>query len=303
MIRKSPNGFYIQNGNESLPVRIERYPFGEWLNSCFKALFAEKPEMSEIWTNPTFDASEKNRLIEEATEYYFLRRFASRFHVSYSPKGNWKIFNRKELSPLIPDNRILDLFTQPMEERPIFANIQRIENKVDYCVFNDSGDLIGCYDDNNFLLPKGSLIMKINKGLIIDTPVYNLRFRASCDGCSCSLPIDFAKYYLGFRKRTARNVDVQIEIHRKLNSYLFAKHRKLYKEMTEFIDHFEESISYHRFFDKYDWERMCIQSGMIELVKTCSFDFENFKKVSIEPGGGIAWYNGFDFCPNYLKEL
>lgn len=26
-------------------------------------------------------------------------------------------------------------------------------------------------------------------------------------------------------------------------------------------------------------------------------------KVSIEPGGGIAWYNGYDFCPNYLKQL
>jgi len=32
-------------------------------------------------------------------------------------------------------------------------------------------------------------------------------------------------------------------------------------------------------------------------------EYENFKKVSIELGGGIAWYNGFDFCPNYLKEL
>jgi hypothetical protein len=32
-------------------------------------------------------------------------------------------------------------------------------------------------------------------------------------------------------------------------------------------------------------------------------EYEIFKKVSIEPGGGIAWYNGCDFCPNYLKEL
>jgi len=31
--------------------------------------------------------------------------------------------------------------------------------------------------------------------------------------------------------------------------------------------------------------------------------YENFKKVYIEPGGGIAWSNGFDFCPNFLKEL
>lgn len=32
-------------------------------------------------------------------------------------------------------------------------------------------------------------------------------------------------------------------------------------------------------------------------------DYEKFKKVFIEPGGGIAWENGFDFCPNFLKEL
>ncbi len=32
-------------------------------------------------------------------------------------------------------------------------------------------------------------------------------------------------------------------------------------------------------------------------------DYEKFKQAFIEPGGGIAWQNGYDFCPNYLKEL
>ena len=32
-------------------------------------------------------------------------------------------------------------------------------------------------------------------------------------------------------------------------------------------------------------------------------DYEKFKEVFIEPGGGIAWKNGYDFCPNYLREL
>lgn len=31
--------------------------------------------------------------------------------------------------------------------------------------------------------------------------------------------------------------------------------------------------------------------------------YEKFKQVFIEPGGGIAWDNGYDFCPNFLKEL
>ena len=32
-------------------------------------------------------------------------------------------------------------------------------------------------------------------------------------------------------------------------------------------------------------------------------NYEKFKQVFIEPGGGIAWENGYDICPNFLKEL
>lgn len=30
---------------------------------------------------------------------------------------------------------------------------------------------------------------------------------------------------------------------------------------------------------------------------------EKFNEVYIEEGGGLAWPNGFDICPNYLKSL
>ena len=32
-------------------------------------------------------------------------------------------------------------------------------------------------------------------------------------------------------------------------------------------------------------------------------DEDFFDKVSVESSGGIIWPNGFDFCPNYLREL
>jgi hypothetical protein len=28
-----------------------------------------------------------------------------------------------------------------------------------------------------------------------------------------------------------------------------------------------------------------------------------FTQVTTEPGGGIAWPNGFDLCPEFLREL
>jgi hypothetical protein len=27
-----------------------------------------------------------------------------------------------------------------------------------------------------------------------------------------------------------------------------------------------------------------------------------FRQVTLEEGGGIAWPNGYDFCPNFLRE-
>ena len=27
-----------------------------------------------------------------------------------------------------------------------------------------------------------------------------------------------------------------------------------------------------------------------------------FQKVMLEDGGGIAWPNGYDFCPNFLRD-
>jgi len=29
---------------------------------------------------------------------------------------------------------------------------------------------------------------------------------------------------------------------------------------------------------------------------------ERFSEVYIEEGGGLAWPNGYDFCPNYLHD-
>jgi len=32
-------------------------------------------------------------------------------------------------------------------------------------------------------------------------------------------------------------------------------------------------------------------------------DTEYFKQVRIDDFGGITWSNGFDFCPNFLREI
>jgi hypothetical protein len=62
-----------------------------------------------------------------------------------------------------------------------------------------------------------------------------------------------------------------------------------YHLWLKFSDDTEKVINFRPFLGK----------GFIKEL----LDDENFKKVDIEPGGGIAWYNGYDFCPEYLKQL
>ena len=38
-------------------------------------------------------------------------------------------------------------------------------------------------------------------------------------------------------------------------------------------------------------------------ISTKLLDVDYFNRVKIDDFGGITWKNGFDFCPNYLREL
>ena len=44
--------------------------------------------------------------------------------------------------------------------------------------------------------------------------------------------------------------------------------------------------------------RPFIGKGISALLK----DEAYFRQVFIEEGGGIAWPNGYDFCPNFLRD-
>ena len=54
-----------------------------------------------------------------------------------------------------------------------------------------------------------------------------------------------------------------------------------------------------------DGESKTINFGSLigKGVSALLLDKEYFNKALIDNGGGIEWPNGFDFCPNYLKEF
>ena len=62
-----------------------------------------------------------------------------------------------------------------------------------------------------------------------------------------------------------------------------------YRIWIKFTDGFESVVNIKPFLGK----------GITnELLSPASFN-----KVNIESGGGLAWENGFDICPNSLREM
>ncbi|MBU4226204.1 MAG: DUF2442 domain-containing protein [Anaerolineales bacterium] len=45
-----------------------------------------------------------------------------------------------------------------------------------------------------------------------------------------------------------------------------------------------------------------IQPFIREGISAALWDEAYFRKVQLEDGGGICWDNGYDFCPNFLRD-
>lgn len=67
----------------------------------------------------------------------------------------------------------------------------------------------------------------------------------------------------------------------------------------EFLGDYKIHIYFEDGFDsEIDFESFLQKGFARELLNTV-----NFKQAYIESGGGLAWKNGFDFCPNFLYEI
>lgn len=74
-----------------------------------------------------------------------------------------------------------------------------------------------------------------------------------------------------------------------MNEIINIKILNNYRLLIKFKDGFEGELDVRPFLSKGFARELLEQS--------------QFEKVFIEPGGGLAWPNGFDMCPNFLREI
>jgi hypothetical protein len=259
-------GFFIQNEKYSVPVRCESYRYSEWLNIYFQAALAEDAELARIWKDPLVSQTEKDKLISEATEYFFITSLLSLFKKCFSVRNRTTTLTRNNIPEILRSNRFLELFSRPREQRPMFANVEINKELSIQFSSHEPNEAFAFFEEFCFTLPKRSRFLREGKWLILDTPLFKLQFHASYDGYAIGLPIDFARYYLGFKKNTARRVNAVIKTRIKLRALFYLRSWHLINDLFNGIELTEESFSKFHFFKKINWDQIYTQSRVIENI-------------------------------------
>jgi hypothetical protein len=141
-------------------------------------------------------ASPDRRLIMEATEYFILEMLSTHltdyFNDEKFKEENLTTIERKDIPHVLLENRFLNLFSKPMEERAAFKD-RYIPKGI-----RGSSQVGGAeFSYFDLILPTKSKVSRIDgKTFEISTQKFSLQVTISYMGTDELLPTNFERYYL-----------------------------------------------------------------------------------------------------------
>ncbi len=254
-------GLFIQKGKTRIPVRCEGYPYSNWLNIYLQAIFAEKPLMKNLWEE---NLQERKKLIEEATEYYLITLILT--HLSeYSEKEKYEI-TRFDVDSLTSSNRYLNLFSTAMNKRKIFDG-EEIDKSLTFKYATDeNNNIAGLFEEFHYKFQYKCNLKKEGSVIILETPFMILKLKVRYNYNAIHLPIDFCRFYLGFKKNSGQRVNLAIQRSIKWTVFLIPKYWKYIKPFFSLKELLTENFSSSYFFNSFDWNTLYIQSRIIENI-------------------------------------
>ena len=258
-------------------IPIARYEFSEDFGRYLQALVAENKAFERIWAdNPltgfAFEDGKavvrtppSSKLLREAVEYYVLNELS--LHLSSHFENNPRIsekaiarLGRRDIPSVLLDNRCLELFSRPMEEREAFtpeeersrANRRQPAGRVVHA----AGRGGAIYDEFELILPaKASVTLGQEASLQVHTRRVQIDVTVRFDGANANLPRDFERLYLGRKllDLTVYGVSVAINVKFACWALLTAAGWEYYRWLDSFIDRIGAGFSFERFLEDVGW--------------------------------------------------
>ncbi len=277
-------GFFIFNKENNKIIDIYRYDFSSMLKDCLKDAFAEDKALKSIWENEPlsvnefFEESKSREIIQEASEYYALSKLSTHLE-DYFNKDEFaddeelKEFERNELPEILLNNRFIELFSKPMDQRSHFLEekYQNIDKESDIKINDTNHKIVWAniptedghiiYEKFSLTLPKNSEIERINnQKIIVKMDLINLEIKIEFLGFSTILPKGFPEYYLDIDLANfidnyiVFNVVFQFRVNFRLYSLFTTRGRNYYNWIDSYLNKMKKQIARKDFFKEIGWD-------------------------------------------------
>jgi len=254
---------------------VPGYELAEEVHNYLQGAFAENSALLRLWQE---QPKEADRLLTEVIEYCILRTLSNHleeyFHGKTFKKENLTTYGRVDIPSVLLSNRFLELFSQPMAQRPAFIGM--IDNDIDNTVaaWGANGAFFEKFD---LILPKGSIVKRPEKSKIaIETKKLKILIAVRYDGYSTNLPRNFEELYLHLPHEVEYtdegprvlynpyeiHVDIQITV--KSRAMLSNSGWEYYRWVDSFLERIEKEVSREAFFNRIQWESVV---SLLECLK------------------------------------
>jgi hypothetical protein len=284
------SGFFIVDYAEKKAISVSRYSYSEDLSLYLRSACAESPDIKMVWEKSLYIpdstnkidlknideerierevrarsnkylASPDRRLIIEATEYFVLKMLSTHltdyFNDEKFQEENLTKFERKDIPQVLLENRFLNLFSKPMEERAAFK-----DHYISKRTRGASGEGGADFSHFELILPIKSKVSRIDeKTFEINTKKFTLQVTISYLGAGHLLPTDFKEYYLRMLDQSSipsmvkeKSIDIEVKVFFKNSIFLSTTGLQYYEWIDRFLDKLEEEFSQSYFFKKIGWD-------------------------------------------------
>lgn len=265
-------GFIIYHKKNNEIINVPRYQYSEDMHLHLNAAFFENEALKKIWNKESLeniygvDADEEKgirslQLIRELTEYLVLQRLSIHltdyFQDDKFKKENLREFNRNDIPDVLLKNRFLELFSKPMEDRPTFVDETFDDEDTKKGIVEAIYTKEAIYERFNLVLPKESIVRRINKNNIqIETKRCTINIEVCFDGIGAMIPFSYKNYYLDLHESddvVEFQVVVEIKVYFKLLTFFSRTGWEYYQWVDSFLESLNEYISQQTFFENIGW--------------------------------------------------
>jgi purine-nucleoside phosphorylase len=300
------SGFFIVDYLDKKVIPVSRYPYSENLSRYLESACAESQDIKMVLERSIYvpDTTikiprEKNidevriereeraaakkliatpdrRLILEATEYFILRTLSTHLTNYFSDEKfkqeNLTKFEREDIPQVLLENRFLNLFSKPMEERTASFG----DRYVSKSTRGGSGERATDFIHFHLILPTKAKVSRIDeKTFEITTQKFKLRVSILYLGTDELLPTDFEKYYLRLQEYYQRSnlsmvkekaIEIEVKVFFKNSIFFSTTGLQYYEWLDSYLDKLEEEFSSSYFFKKIGWDSVstlidCLNRG------------------------------------------